>query len=111
MDNTKRISILIEKYRLEDNLRVHPKKDYLQIVKKDKKTALLAKYKGCNELLVEKAIKTKERINSLKESLSKQLGQHSQSFYDMAKQQSLLDLRRLYYYQIKLLELQSKVKK
>jgi hypothetical protein len=111
MKKVNHISTLLEKYRLENNLRVHPKKSYLQIVKKDKKTALLAKYKGCNEQLAEKAIKTKERINSLKESLSKQLGQHSQSFYDMARQQSLLDLRRLYYYQIKLLELQSKVKK
>jgi len=111
MKNVKHISALLKKYSLENNLRIYPKKNYFPKIRKDEKTALLEKYKGCDELLVIKAIKTKKRIEALKLELSNRLERHNRSFYHMAKQQSLLDLRWLYYYQIKFLELQSEKKK
>lgn len=105
------ISTLIKKYSLENNLRIYPKKNYFPKIQKDEKTALLEKYKGCDESLVLKVIKTKKRIETLKLELSNHLERHNQSFYNKEKQQSLLDLRWLYYYQIKFLELQTEKKK
>lgn len=92
----------------DDGLKKAPKGKIHQ-TQKINKQILLDRYKGADEKLAGKVARNKQRINEEVEALLKHKELKDPGFFFVFRFKSFLQLTTIFEYQMKLLELQSKV--
>lgn len=102
---------ILELYKqVDDGLEKAPKGKIHQTQKLNKQR-LLERFEGADEKLAGKAARNKQRINEMIVELSRERDIRDPSFFYVVRFNSFLQLTTIFEYQMKLLELQSKVEK
>lgn len=102
---------ILELYKLSDDGLKKAPKGKIHETNKINKQILLDRYKGADEKLAARAARNKQRINEEIAILSRDKELKNPTFFFVFRFRSFMQLTTIFEYQIKLLELQSKVEK